>query len=66
MDRDKVRQSVSMLLEGLGIDTKKEHFRKTPERVTNTWIDELCSGLGEKKFKLTTFPVAEPSEISCA
>jgi len=53
-----------MLLDGLGIDDKKEHFQKTPERVTSAWVDELCSGLGEKKFKLTTFPVAENYERS--
>jgi len=53
-----------MLLEGLGIDREKEHFKKTPDRVTNAWINELCSGLGEKKFKLTTFPVAENYERS--
>ncbi len=28
MDRDKIRKSVHMLLEGLGIDIEKEHFRK--------------------------------------
>ena len=64
MDSEKVRKSICMLLEGLGIDREKEHFKKTPDRVTNAWINELCSGLGEKKFKLTTFPVAENYERS--
>ena len=59
MDREKVRKSVYMLLEGLGINSDKEHFKTTPERVTKAWVDELCCGLGEKKFKLTTFPVTD-------
>ena len=66
MDKEKIHRSVKMLLEGLGVDTKKEHFIKTPDRVAKAWADELCVGLGEKKFKLTTFPVAknyEPSMI---
>ncbi len=64
LDREKVRKGICMLLEGLGIDIEEEHFQKTPERVTNAWIDELCSGLGEKKFKLTTFPVSKNYERS--
>ena len=66
MDKDKLRQSVQMLLEALGVDLENHHFRKTPERVANTWIEELCSGLGEKKFSITTFPVSadyEPSMV---
>ena len=64
MDSKKIHQSVCMLLEGLGIDINQEHFKKTPERVTKAWGKELCSGLGEKKFKLTTFPVAKNYEPS--
>ena len=45
MDKDKLRQSVQMLLEALGVDLENHHFRKTPERVANAWIEELCSGL---------------------
>jgi len=64
LDRDKIQKSIHMLLEGLGIDVEKEHFRNTPYRVAKAWTDELCSGLGEKKFKLTTFPVAKNYEPS--
>ena len=64
MDKDKIRKSIHLLLEGLGIDSEKEHFQKTPDRVTKAWTNELCSGLGEKKFKLTTFPVAKNYEPS--
>ena len=66
MDKDKLRQSVQMLLEALGVDLENHHFRKTPERVANAWIKELCSGLSEKKFSITTFPVSvdyEPSMV---
>ena len=66
MDEDKLRQSVQMLLEALGVDLENHHFRKTPERVANAWIEELCSGLGEKNFSITTFPVSvyyEPSMV---
>ena len=64
MDKDKLRQSVQMLLEALGVDLENHHFRKTPERVANAWIEELCSGLGEKKFSITTFPVSVDYEAS--
>ena len=66
MDKDKLLQSVQMLLEALCVDLENHHFRKTPERVANAWIEELCYGLGEKKFSITTFPVSadyEPSMV---
>ena len=53
-----------MLLEGLGIDINDDHFKNTPLRVARAWSEELCSGLGEKQFKLTTFPVAKNYEPS--
>ncbi|MCH2267266.1 MAG: GTP cyclohydrolase I [SAR324 cluster bacterium] len=64
MDKVKVRQAVQLLLEGLGVDLENEHFRHTPERAAKAWVDELCSGLGEKKFSLTTFQVGEKYEPS--
>ena len=64
MDKVKVRQGVELLLEGLGVDLDSEHYRDTPERTANAWINELCSGLGEKKFSLTTFPVGANYESS--
>ena len=64
MDKVKVRQGVQLLLEGLGVDLDSEHYRDTPERTANAWIDELCSGLAEKKFSLTTFPVGANYESS--
>ena len=64
MDKVKVRQGVQLLLEGLGVDLDSEHYRDTPERTANAWVNELCSGLGEKKFSLTTFPVGVNYESS--
>ncbi len=64
MDKVKVRQGVRLLLEGLGVDIESTHFRDTPQRSAKAWIEELCSGLGEKKFSLTTFPVGKNYESS--
>jgi GTP cyclohydrolase I len=64
LDKVKVRQGIQLLLEGLGVDLESDHFRDTPERTANAWIDELCSGLGEKNFSLTTFPVGASYESS--
>ena len=64
MDKVKVRQGIQLLLEGLGVDLESDHFRDTPERTAKAWIDELCSGLGEKNFSLTTFPVGVSYESS--
>ena len=64
MNKVKVRQGIQLLLEGLGVDIENEHFRDTPERSAKAWIEELCSGLGEKKFSLTTFPVGKNYESS--
>ncbi|MBC8258126.1 MAG: GTP cyclohydrolase I [SAR324 cluster bacterium] len=64
MDKEKVRKSFQLLLEGLGVDLENTHYKNTAERSANAWVDELCSGLGEKKFSLTTFPVAQHYEPS--
>ena len=66
VDKDKVQQSIQLLLEGLGVDLDNAHYRKTAERAADAWVEELCSGLGEKKFTLTTFPIGnnyEPSMV---
>ena len=64
MDKDKVLQGMQILLEGLGVDMENKHFEKTPERAAKAWVEEICSGLGEKKFRLTTFPASENFEPS--
>ena len=64
MDKGKVLKGIHMLLEGLGVDMENKHFEKTPERAAKSWVEEICSGLGEKKFRLTTFPADENFEPS--
>ena len=54
------------MLEGLGVDLNGSHFKDTPKRATRAWTNELCSGLGEQSFELTTFdidPDYEPSMV---
>ena len=64
MEKSKVLQGMQMLLEGLGVDMQDNHFKKTPERAAKSWMEEICSGLGEKQFRLTTFPISENYEPS--
>ena len=66
MDKDKVLQAMQMLLEGLGVDMENKHFENTPERAAKSWVEEICSGLGEKKFRLTTFPLNPCVLIICS
>ena len=66
MNKDKVEEGIKMMLEGLGVDLNESHFRDTPKRATRAWTNELCSGLGEQSFELTTFdidPDYEPSMV---
>ncbi|MBF0288671.1 MAG: GTP cyclohydrolase I FolE [SAR324 cluster bacterium] len=57
MDYNKVKEGISLLLEGLGVDCNDPHFKESPERVARAWTDELCIGLKEETFHLTTFPM---------
>ena len=66
MNKDKVEEGIKMMLEGLGVDLNGSHFKDTPKRATRAWTNELCSGLGEQSFELTTFdiePDYEPSMV---
>lgn len=56
MDYNKIRNGVQQILEGLGVDLDSPHFVDTPDRVARAWTDELCIGLEQQSFKLTTFP----------
>ncbi len=64
LDKKKVLEAMQLLLEGLGLNIEDKHFQKTPERAAKSWLEEICSGLGEKKFRLTTFPTSENYEPS--
>ena len=45
MDKDKIRQGVRLLLEGVGEDLGREGLRETPERVAKMY-EEILSGMG--------------------
>ena len=64
MNKDKVEDGIRMMLEGLGIDLNDIHFRETPKRAMRAWPSELCSGLGDKSFELTTFAIDHDYEPS--
>jgi len=64
MNKDKVEDGIRMMLEGLGIDLNDIHFRETPKRAMRAWTSELCSGLGDKSFELTTFAIDHDYEPS--
>lgn len=59
MNYSKVKQGFTLVLEGLGVDMKSPHFQGTPDRVAKAWVEELCIGLNDETFKLTTFPMKE-------
>lgn len=63
-NQEKVKKGIQLILEGLGIDLHNKHFQDTPERAMRAWIYELCAGLGEKNFELTTFAIEEDYEPS--
>ncbi|MHB8781375.1 MAG: GTP cyclohydrolase I FolE [Candidatus Geothermincolia bacterium] len=44
MDKDKIREGVKLILEGIGEDLDREGLRDTPERVAKMY-DEICCGL---------------------
>lgn len=45
MDKERIRQSAVLLLEGLGVDLKSDHFKGTPDRWVKMWVEELALGL---------------------
>ncbi len=57
MDFNKVKEGITLLLDGLGIDHNDPHFKESPERVARAWTEELCVGLKNETFNLTTFPM---------
>lgn len=64
MDREKMKQGITLFLEGLGVELDSNHFRETPQRVVNAWADELCVGLKDASFTLKTFPLEEGDAAS--
>lgn len=50
MDKDKIREGVRLILEGLGEDTKREGLLGTPDRVARMY-EELAAGYGDSAAK---------------
>jgi GTP cyclohydrolase I len=44
MDRDRMSEAIRLFLEGMGVESEEETVRKTAERVTVAWADDLVSG----------------------
>ncbi|MBF0236768.1 MAG: GTP cyclohydrolase I FolE [SAR324 cluster bacterium] len=66
MNKKQVEEGFRLVLDGLGVDLKSEHFKDSPHRIAKAWTNELASGLKNQNFKMTTFAVAknyEPSMI---
>lgn len=46
VDREKIEQAVSLLLEGIGEDVQREGLLETPKRIAKMY-EEICSGMDE-------------------
>lgn len=46
VDKDKVREGITLLLEGIGEDPLREGLIDTPDRVARMY-EELCQGMEE-------------------
>ena len=44
IDREKIRQGVRLLLQGIGEDTKREGLTETPDRIARMY-GEICGGM---------------------
>ena len=45
MDRERIRQGVLLILEGIGEDPNREGLKETPDRVASMF-EEICGGMG--------------------
>ena len=46
IDKEKVRQAVTLLLEGIGEDCSREGLRETPDRIARMY-EEIFAGMGQ-------------------
>lgn len=60
MDRDKIKQGVRLILEGIGEDPQREGLRETPDRIARMY-EEIFGGLTEsaEPHLGRTFPIAD-------
>lgn len=45
IDREKVKEAIKLLLEGIGEDPTREGLLETPDRISRMY-EEICSGMG--------------------
>lgn len=59
VDKEKISQAVTLLLEGIGEDTAREGLRETPERIARMY-EEIFAGMDQNPQELLgkTFPAA--------
>lgn len=53
IDQDKIRQAITLLLEGIGEDTTREGLIDTPDRIARMY-EEICGGMQEDAGKHLT------------
>ncbi len=46
MDKDKIREAITMLLEAIGEDPEREGLVETPDRIARMY-EEICGGMSE-------------------
>ena len=46
MDKEKIKQAVTLFLEGIGEDTDREGLKETPERIGRMY-EEICGGMDQ-------------------
>lgn len=58
MNREKIKEAVRLLLEGIGEDVEREGLRETPDRVARMY-EEICGGMEEnaREHLARVFPV---------
>lgn len=62
MDKKKIEEAVTMILEAIGEDIKREGLRDTPKRVAKMY-QEICSGLFQDPSSLKTCFTEEHQEL---
>lgn len=62
MNKKKIEEAVTMILEAIGEDTTREGLRDTPERVARMY-EEICCGLYQDPTTLTTCFTEEHQEL---
>ena len=60
IDKEKIEQAVTLLLEGMGEDASREGLRETPRRIARMY-EEIFAGIGQtpKEYLGKTFSVEE-------